>query len=419
MKPLSDYTLLDKQTVADPFEYYAKMRSEAPVHFDPKLNAWLVSRYTDIQELGRQPDALSSELGYEKVLWGRWQTEVAELMTREGYGMNPLSDGFQVDPPVHSKRRGLVEHAFSAQRVAAMEDDISAMARELVDAFIDRGEADLTNEFARPLAIYVVGHLFNVPKERKDDVARWSDAFAAQLEGDLTKEQAFKHARELMECHRYIDQEIQARRKNPKDDLISALMQARIDDPENPALSFHNLLQIFTTFLAAGNHTTVSAISWGALILAENPQLMKSLQTSDNPNKALTRFSEEVLRIIAPVPQLPRVALKDFEVGGVTVPKGATVWLCFSSGNRDDQKFPAADQFQLDRNNAIQHLSFGVGIHRCIGSMLARMEMRCAFREIVTRMDNLTTLPGQASTVGTLDSYGLGALPVSFAKRPV
>jgi cytochrome P450 len=419
MKPLSDYTLIDRQTVNDPFEYYSRMRSEAPVHFDPKLGAWLVTRYADIQEVGRQPDVLSSELGFETALWGQWQAEVAELMSREGYGMNPLSDGFQIDPPVHPKRRGLVEHAFSAQRVADMEGDISAMARELVDAFIDRGKADMIGELARPMAIYVIGHLFNIPKERKDDVARWSDAFAGQLEGGLTKEQAFKYARELMECHRYIDQQIQIRRERPTDDLISALMQARIDDPENPSLTFHNLLQIFTTFLAAGNHTTRSAIGWGALILAENPQLVKSLREAEDQNKALFRFCEEVLRINAPVPQMPRVAVTDCTVGGVTIPKGATVWLCYSSGNRDSQKFPDADRFQIERKNSMHQLAFGVGIHRCVGAMLARMEMKCTFREIVTRMDNITlAIPAeQADVFGTLASYGLESLPVKFTKR--
>ena len=418
---LMDYSLTDPAVISDPFEYYARMRAEQPVHFDERAQAWLVTRYEDVLQAVRMVAELSNEQGFAEALRSPWQDEIDEMMRREGYGPHIISDNFQVDPPVHARRRVLVEQAFSAQRVVAMESDITAIVREVMDTFIDRGEADIVTEFSVPIAIYVIGGVLNVPRSRKADLKRWSDAAVGFIGRGLTREQAFGYARDIMELHRFIDEQVQDRRARRGTDVISDLVHARNDDEATPALSFGELLSICVALLAAGNETTRNGISWGTLVLARQPEVLAALQNAEDSNRALQRFVEEVLRLQAPVPQLPRVATCDCTIGGVTIPKGSHVFLCFASANRDVSKFPDADQFQFQRLNAGQHLAFGAGIHRCLGAMLARMEMKCAFREIVTRMGSLE-LADPAAPLDTWSSFvfrGPKRLPVRFTRRPV
>src|SRR5579862_8460764 len=401
MNALTDYSLTDPDTVNYPYEYYAKMRTEDPVHFDARAHAYMVSRFDDVLQAVRMIRELSNELGFAEALRSPWQEEIDAMMRREGHGPHIISDNFQVDPPVHARRRGLVEQAFSAQRVAAMEDHITGIVRELMDAFIDKGEADIVKEFSIPIAIYVIGGLLNVPRSRMADLKRWSDASVGSIGRGISKEQSFAYARDIMEMHQFIDEQVQDRRANRGTDMISDLVHATIDDPQSPQLSFAELLSICVALLAAGNETTRNSISWGTLILAQHPDALR------------------VLRIQSPVPQLPRVATCDCEIGGVKIPKGSHVFLCFASANHDARKFAGAEEFELGRKNAGQHLTFGAGIHRCIGAMLARMELKCAFREIVNRMESLElTVPeDQLRIWGSFVFRGLDNLPVRFTKR--
>jgi cytochrome P450 len=416
MSDLRSLSLMDPAIIRDPFAYYARMRAEEPVHFDARAHAWLVTRYEDVQQAARMTAELSNELGFAEATRAEWQDEVDEMMRREGYGPHIISDNFQADPPKHSRRRGLVEQAFSAQRVAAMEGHITSIVRGLVDRFEDQGRAEMVAAYSIPIAIYVISDLLDVPRSRVDDVKRWSDAAVVPLGRGISKERAFGYARDLMEMHRYIVQAIEGRRTNRGGDMISDLVHARIDDPVAPQLSMAELLSICVALLAAGNETTRNGISWGTWILGRHPELVRSLREAPDQNRALQRFVEEVLRFESPVPQLPRFATVDCEIGGVRIPKGSHVFLCFSSANRDAAKFDRADVVDPDRRNAGQHLTFGVGIHRCIGAMLARMEMKCAFREIVNRLDDFSIqVPYEELDIwGTFVFRGPRTLPATF-----
>jgi cytochrome P450 len=421
MKSLQSYSLSDPETITNPFEYYARMRAEQPVHFDERAHAWLVTRFEDVQQAARMTEELSNELGFQEALRSEWHEEIDAMMRREGYGPHIISDNFQVDPPKHARRRGLVNQAFSGPKVAAMEGHITRIARELIDKLIDRGQADLVAEYSIPIAIYVISDLLGVPRERIHDVKRWSDAGVAPLGRGITREQAFGYARDMMDMHRFLVSAFEARRLDRGTDLISDLVHARIDDPQSPELTFAELLSICVGLLAAGNETTRNAISFGAWILARHPDVLSKLRTAENQSQALQRFVEEVLRIQPPVPQLPRFATRDCQVGGVTIPKDSHVFLCFASGNRDAGKFANPDEFVWDRKDAGQHLTFGVGIHRCLGAMLARMEMKCAFREIVNRLDDfrLDVADADIPIWGTFVFRGPHRLPVHFRKAAV
>lgn len=418
MTDLGETSMMDPETVRLPWSYYERMRKEEPVHFDQQAGAWLVTRYEDIQKAVRMTDVLSNGLGLDTVGREPWQDEIDEMMRKEGFGPHKAGDNFNVDPPLHSRRRGLVDQAFNAHSVAAMEENISTIVKELMDAFIDRGSADMVEEFSIPIAIYVIADLLGLDRDRVDDIKRWSDASVAPLGRGITKDEAIKYARDMMDMHRFLNEQITDRRENKTDDMISNLVHARIEDDENPTLSFTELLSCCVALLAAGNETTRNGISWGTLILIQNPDLRSQLRSAEDQNKVLQRFVEETLRLQPPVPQLPRVAIADCEIGGQKISKGAFIYLCWASGNRDDSKFQQADEFSMERKNVASHLTFGAGVHRCIGAMLARMEMKCAFREIINRMGDIElTVDQDALDIwGTFTFRGPRSLPVTFSK---
>lgn len=419
MKTLTELSLTDPDVVRLPFAYYERMRHEEPVHFDERAGAWLVTRHDDIRQAARMTEVLSSSLGLEEAHRAPWQDEIDEMMRREGFGPHRTSDNFNVDPPLHARRRGLVNQAFGAHSVSAMEENVATIVREVMDVFIDRGEADLVREFSVPTAIYVISDLLGVPRERRDDVERWSDASVAPLGRGISKQEAYRYARDMMEMHRFLHEQFEERRRSRKDDMLSDLVHAQIEDKENPTLSDAELRSCGVALLAAGNETTRNGMSWGSLILANNPDLIRRLRTAKDQEWALKQFVEETLRVQPPVPQLPRVAVEDCEIGGTKIPGGSFVYLCWASANRDAAVFENADEFDLDRTNMGQHLTFGTGVHRCLGAMLARMEMKCAFREIVNRMDDLRlNIPEEDVDIwGTFVFRGPRSLPVTFTRR--
>ena len=298
-----------------------------------------------------------------------------------------------------------------------MEPHIEGIFRDLMDGFIANGKTDLVVDYAIPGAIYVIADLLGVPRERRDDVKRWSDAAVAPLGRGLTKDAAYKFADDMIEMQNFLHSQFEDRRAHARDDMLADLVAAELEGGEK--LSDKELISCGVGLLAAGNETTRNGIAWGALLLAQNPDMVRELREAEDQNKALMRFVEEVLRVQSPVPQLPRIAIKDCEIGGTKIPAGSPVYICFLSANRDEEKFEQAHVCQHARENAGRHIAFGAGIHRCIGAMLARMEMKCAFREIINRMDDLklTVADDAVNVWGTFVFRGPRELPVQFKAR--
>jgi cytochrome P450 len=223
-----------------------------------------------------------------------------------------------------------------------------------------------------------------------------------------------------MQLHRFVREAIDKRRVAPGTDLISLLVHARGDDPSTPQLTDRELMSIATTAVAGGVDTTRNGIAFAMHALALRPDLLARLQASKEQDKDLGRFVDETLRFYAPVPQLPRIARKDTVLGGKTIPQGSLVFLCWASGNRDAQRFPEPDKFDIDRSNSAQHLAFGTGVHFCLGAMLARQEMKCAIREIVNSVESLE-LAVPTDQLDLSSSFivlrGLKSLPVRLQAR--
>lgn len=417
MSSLKDMSLVQPETAVCPYPYFEKMRKEAPVHFDEGLQAWLITRYEDIQAAARMTEVFSNELGFGQTLRAEWQDEIDDFMRREGYGPHMPTDNFQVDPPLHQRRRSLVNDAFNAKNVAAMEDRIQGIAKELMDGFIDRGEVDLMDEYAMPLPIMTICDLLHMPCTHLREVNQWANSLLTLLSMQCTKEEAFELARDVIKLQSLVMDAINYRRENPGDDLMSQVVHANFDDPDNPQLGKEELLSIGLVLVSGGIDTTRNGISWAIYTLATNKPLFQRLKQAADDNRELGRFIEELLRHQAIVPQLPRFTREEVTIGGVTIPANAPVYLCWASGNRDEGKFDHPDQFDMDRKNVGQHIAFGAGPHRCIGALLAKMEMKCALRELLKRFDDfeLITAPEEVPIEAHLLLRGPEALKVRFS----
>jgi cytochrome P450 len=340
-------------------------------------------------------------------------------MQREGFLLLDPADSFKLDGELHTRRRKLVAPAFTGPAVAAMEARVAAICCRQAAMFLGRGEADLVREYAMPIPILVICDALGLPMDRVDEISRGADSMVAQVGAGATREEAYQHARNVMQLHRFVREAIEERRLKPGTDLISLLVHARIDD-STPQLTDRELMSIATVAIAGGVDTTRNGIAFALHALATWPDLLARLRASKEQDKDIKRFHEEVLRFYTPVPQLPRIAKKETVLGGKTIPQGAFVFLCWASGNRDPQRFAEPDKFDMDRANLGQHLTFGTGVHFCLGAMLARQEIKCAIREIVSSVESLELAVPQAQldlSTSMVILRGLKSLPVRFRAR--
>ena len=420
MQPLSSYTLADPKVTQNPYPYYERLRAEDPVHFDERIRMWLVTRHEDIVAAARNTEAFSDEMRVSSAIRSPFQAEVDEYVQGQGFMVLDPADSFKVDGELHARRRKLVAHAFTGPAVAAMEARVAGICKDKIASFLDRGAADLVKELAMPIPILVICDFLGLPTDRIDEISRGADSMVAQIGAGATREVAFQHAENVMQLHRFVREAIDVRRVTPSNDLISLLVNARSDDPATPPLTDRELMSIATVAIAGGVDTTRNGIAFAMHALATRPDLLMRLRESKEQEKEIGRFCEEVLRFYSPVPTLPRIATKETVLGGKTIPQGAMVFLCWASGNRDSRRFPDPDKFDMDRTNTSQHLAFGVGVHFCLGAMLARQEMKCAVKQIVNAVESLelAVSPDQLDLSNSMVILrGLKTLPVRLRKR--
>jgi cytochrome P450 len=292
------------------------------------------------------------------------------------------------DPPSHTRYRKMVDYAFTPKRVRVLKPSMDEIVNMLIDGFIDRGRVELIHEFAVPVPLYVIADQLGVPRDDAPKFKIWSDASVAPLGLMLTDDEWIDSATKLLEFQRYFVAALDERRQNPRDDLLSALLEVR--DDEGKPLDNGELLSIISQVLVAGNETTTNSIAAGMTLLIDNPDQQKMLR--DDASRIPT-FVEETLRLESAVQGLFRVVKQDTELGGYAIPQGARVMLRYAAANRDAAKFGCPHQLDVERSNAGAHLAFGAGIHHCLGAQLARYEMIAAFQAILARMDNLAYAP--------------------------
>ncbi len=364
---LRSFNPFDPATLQCPYPHYAKMRAEEPVLHVPALGMYLVSSHSLVSEILRDTETFSSAFGNTSMpLAGEDRAKLAEVIA-EGYPRVPTM--LTADPPNHTRYRRLVSKAFTPRAIADLEPVIRRITTRLIDGWIDAGRIEFVREFAVPLPVEVIATALNVPDDRLDDFKRWSDDSIAGIGTSITIEQRMAAERGVNEFQRYFADALDRRRTHPQDDLLTNLLNARIDhdDPDvadQRALDLPEMLSIIQQLLVAGNETTTKMLTEMMRLLAENPQQWEMVKADPSRIPAIV---EETLRLSTPTQGMFRITTRDVELAGVQIPRGSRVVIVFMSANRDEALFTEPDAFDPDRDHLSDHLAFGKGTHFCLG----------------------------------------------------
>jgi cytochrome P450 len=365
------------------YEIYRALRDEHPCYRDEAAGFWALSRFDDVRAAANDPGTFSSE-----------NTEFSR----------GLKDTLQsLDPPRHDALRDLVSVAFTPRRVAGMEPRIRAIARDLVDDFAADGRADLLGQFARHLPSRVIGELIGIPPERIGDFLEWTEAFVVTSSDSSDLRRVAQLAGRIYGEFATL---LEERRREPRDDLMSALLAAELDGRR---LSQDELLGFCFVLVVAGNDTTTNLIANGAVLLARHPE-QRRLLVGDAA--LIPGAVEEMLRFESPAQALPRRTTRDVALHGRTVPAGSSVKLLWGAANRDEREFEQPERFEVRRPTK-RHLAFGQGVHFCLGSHLARLEGRVAFEELLARIPDYA-LEAEPGWLPSLWARAHDRVPVCF-----
>jgi cytochrome P450 len=412
----NDATLADEAVLRDPYPFYRMLRETDPVHFDPTLNAWLISRHAEVRRVLLEADTFSMERGWRTNYAHGFVEEFMEILKRDGGGFFP--DVIMTDPPFHTRIRRLMEKAFTAHRVASLEAGITARVVEILDRMPQSGTIDGIRELAYPLTIGILAEQLGIRDVGPADIERWTLALSAQVGRMQTREEMLRNAADICELQRYVIAMIEDRRKAPSPDLVSDLVHARNEEGDDPVLKFAELVACVRALIGGGSETTANAIASLLLVMATRPDATQQLREGLDDNRVVNRFVEEVLRLFPPPRALSRVTTRAVELGGKLIPEDAQVLIIFASANHDERQFPDAEAFDLNRGNLASHVTFGAGIHRCVGLALARMEMAVVAREVCRRFRDLRLAipPEELAYLPSVSNHSLQRLPLAYAK---
>jgi cytochrome P450 len=381
-RTLASYHPLDPDVQADPWHYYSLLRREAPVHRDPHTGLFIVSSYERATEVLKNWKLFSNR--FARAMGGDATGAMSSApIAKDGFehGWRPVDTMLTADPPEQKRFRSLVDGAFRMKRVRALESRIRDLCDGLIDAFIDRGSVELRAEFAVPVPLTIIAEQLGVPRDELPQFKRWSDGFVKQLGGMASPEEQRESARLILEFQRYFSKIIEARRAEPRDDIISDMVNAEVAGERS--LDIAESLSILQQLLVAGNETTASSICEGMRLFSENPAELAKVRADPGliPNAV-----EEIVRLATPTASMWRVATEASELGGVEIPAGAMLLVRFAAANRDEAVFDEPDRFDVERSNARDQIGFGLGLHYCIGAQLAKAELRCSMQALTSRL---------------------------------
>jgi cytochrome P450 len=379
--PLSLYHLLDPEVLANPYPLYRQLREEDPVHWDPYLHAWVVTRYAEVVTVlhhyraGRTPDAERlTALGMGEL------TPIAALMVRQMLFL---------DPPDHGRVRRLASVAFTPRRVAHLRDHIRQIAQGLVDELDDRASFDVISALANPLPAIVTAEMLGVPTADHELLKSWSQDFAEML-GNFQHNpgRARKTLRSVEEMVAYFRAAVMREASQPTEGLINALATAEVDGDR---LTEEEIVANVIVTLVGGLETTTNLIGNGLLTLLRQPQELERLRSEP---ALMPSAVEELLRYESPSQHTARLAPAGAALDGNEIPEGAAVIAVMGAGNRDPERFPEPDRLKLDRGDN-RHLAFGWAAHFCFGAPLARIEGQIAFETLLARFPTLSLVESE------------------------
>jgi cytochrome P450 len=401
----------------NPYPYYEELRRKAPVARIESTGFYAVARHRDVLEVFRNPEVFSSRaMRYVRTggrppsspLEGTNMTPEQAAQFAAALPFSPLElvmarSVIYAEPAEHHGLRAIVNRGFTPRKIAELEPRIREIARECLVKARTKGELDLMTELAIPLPVTVIAEMLGIDVERQADFKRWSDAIIATSTGGPATGQ---RAPEMLELFQYLAQVIEARRRAPREDLISTLLRAEQGETLKPAE-----VVIFTLLLlVAGNETTTNLLGNALLALTENPEQLARVQADRSLVPVLV---EEALRWDSPAQALFRETTQDTELGGVAIPANSVVVPLIGSANRDEDAFPGGDRFEVRRDRP-PHIAFGFGLHYCLGASLARLEARVALEELLELRGIERKSDAEPERLDSFMVRGPRSLPLTF-----
>jgi pimeloyl-[acyl-carrier protein] synthase len=397
---LSLYNLLDPEILANPYSLFHRLRTADPVHWDPFLHAWVVTRYVDVVTVLHgfsanrtpPPEHLAS-IGLAEL------APIAQVMVKQMLFL---------DPPMHTRIRSLASYAFTPQRVAVLRSHIRDIVEDLIHSVETNGRMDVIADLAEPLPYIVTAEMLGVPVKDAPQLKAWSQDFAEMLGNfQLNPERAPQVRQSVNEMTEYFRFAIQEIRRHPREGLIHSFLTAEVDGDR---FTDDEIVANAIVIMVGGQETTTNLIANGTLTLLRNPEELKRLRAELS---LIPSAVEEMLRYEPPSQHTARLAPQNIELGGKTIAKRQAVIAVMAAANRDPGRFPDPDRFDITRKDN-RHLSFGWAAHFCFGAALARIEGQTAFELMLRRLSDWTLEPGPLVWRTNLGLRGLKKLGIRF-----
>ncbi|WP_376794688.1 cytochrome P450 [Thermogemmatispora sp.] len=400
--PLSLYHLLDPEVLANPYPLYHRLRREDPVHWDPFLHAWVVTRYADVITVFQRFSAQRTPTPEQLEAMGMQAlTPLARVMVKQMLFL---------DPPAHTRVRSLAAKAFTPRRVAVLREHIRDITNSLLDRVQSQGRMDVIADLAYPLPAIVTAEMLGVPTADWQQLTAWSADFA-QVLGNFqhNPDRVAQVIRSLNEMTAYFRSAIREIERHPREGLIHAFLTAEIDGDR---LSEEEIIANTIITMVGGQETTTNLIGNGVLSLLRHPDQLALLRADLS---LIPSAVEELLRYESPSQHTARLAPEDTELGGKQIRKRDAVIAVMGAANRDPERFPDPDRLDIRREDN-RHVAFAWGSHFCFGAALARIEGQTAIELIVSRLPGLRLEPGPLVWRENLGLRGLKSLPVSWER---
>lgn len=376
---ITDLNNLDLYAEGQPHAAFRALREQAPVFWNPEPNGpgyWVITRYEDVERISKHPKLFSNAAG-------------GHYISYESMGINDpeaqnafLHMLLAMDPPEHNLHRRLIAPAFAPSAVRKFESGVRNKVRQLLDSVAQQGSCDFVTDLATPLPLWTLSELLGVPEDDRADIIRWSNESLALLDPDyFASPEAGQHVFEKM--FDYGKRAMALRREQPAEDLLSVMANTRIEGQGLPQATLDGF---FVLMILAGNETTRNTIAGGLRALTEFPDQRQKLL--DDPG-LIPNAAEEMLRMVSAIIYMRRTAMEDTEIRGQRIAKGDKVVLWYGAANFDEDVFPDPYRFDVTRPNAREHLAFGIGQHFCIGSQVARMQIRLMYEELLGRLPDI------------------------------
>lgn len=400
-----DQHLLSPAFYADPYPVYHQLRTEDPVHWSDALGAWLLTRYDDVLATLRTTQHFSSK--------GRMLAVLDHVSPAERIQLGLFETHFAVglissDPPDHTRLRTLINKAFTPRVIDRLRPRIQVLVDEFLAAALERGEMDLIRDLAYPLPATVIAELLGAPPQERDHFKVWSDEILAfQGTGRITSAVLQRSQHGLHEMRAFLMDLLRARRREPRDDLLSHMAQAETGGEK---LTEAELLTTCVTLLTAGHETTTNLIGNGLYTLLRHGDQLHRLQREP---ELMPTAIEEMLRYESPLQRNPRRVAQDITLHGKQLKQGDLVLQVLGAANHDPQQFPAPDRFDITRQPN-RHVAFGFGVHFCLGAPLARLEAPIAIGTVLQRLPRLQLKQATAEWYEHGLLRGLRSLPVTW-----